>query len=71
MLVFLRKHVLIIGALAFALALNGYIYFQQSFLKNLFADKSKLSESCPDPSAQSQVQNPNKTLFISCGGFLD
>lgn len=71
----LKRHALIVASLAFAALLNAYL-FAHAFWSNLTKSSGSLSvasECAPDASGvqQSHKVNPNKMLFISCGGFLD
>ena len=66
-----RRMILVASAFAFTAILFAYLYVQQLFTQN--AAKLTLGGECADDAGPLQVQkvNPNKILFISCGGFLD
>jgi hypothetical protein len=69
-----RRSLLIVLAALFALALNLYLAAQQLWHHAAKADgRFAAADRCePDASAlQGPKVNPNKMLFISCGGFLD
>ena len=57
-------------AFAFALVLSAYLYGQS--LWHAFLHKTSLAKAdqCDDLD-QGAIVNPNKMLFISCGGFID
>lgn len=63
--------VLIVAAVLFVMALYAYLYIRQFFTPK-YSSRAIVSDACPDPSAaQATKQNPNKMLFVSCGGFID
>ena len=68
----IRKAALVGVAFMFAGLLYAYVYVQQFFTRNDAPKLASGDECAPDTSLQ-QVpkQNPNKMLFISCGGFLE
>ncbi len=56
-------------ALLIALAISAYILAHE-FVYKLYPGKAtRLGESCPDPAAKQE--NPNTTLFVNCGGYLE
>lgn len=66
----LKRAMLYSTAVLFGLVVTAYVY-THALLQNL-AHGAKLSaaDHCEDSSAAPKA-NPNKMLFISCGGFLD
>ncbi len=57
--------------MVFGLVLNLHMYVQ-GFLSTHFSHKSSLaSEECTNDQSSAPTTNPNKLLFISCGGFLE
>ncbi len=71
MLQHLRTSALVVAAALFGLILNGYLMLQNFLAGHFQAGKAKLAVSCPDPAIPVVQENPNKILFISCGGFID
>jgi hypothetical protein len=64
-----RRVFLVAIAGVFALLLNVYVVV--SALMNRSDAGTKLTaDECADPDIQTQT-NPNKMLFMSCGGFLE
>lgn len=65
------KHTaLIVAAFCFGFALSMYAY--ALVLWNKFPLNAKMAVSnCDNTEAGSKTVNPNKMLFISCGGFLE
>ena len=67
----IRRIPLIVAALAFSVLFNLYFY-AHALWKSGVAPKVAVTDSCDDRSARSSLkENPNKMLFIGCGGFLD
>lgn len=69
----IRHGVLVVAASAFMVVLSVYLYVQQLFAHSSASPKFASGGECVDDNAVQQGQrvNPNKMLFISCGGFLD
>jgi len=70
-----RRSILIVAAFVFAALLSVYLFVQELW-NHAVRDPGRLAaaDRCePDASGAEQTQrvNPNKMLFISCGGFLD
>ena len=68
-----KKIVLIALAFTFFALLTTLFFFQDLFQKT-YARMNKLSagDQCSDEATASQPKvNPNKMLFVSCGGFLE
>jgi hypothetical protein len=66
----MRNMVIVVLGTAFALGLVVYAYVHQYFVSKS-ATVAK-ADTCDLSEAQgSEKQNPNKMLFISCGGFLE
>ena len=67
----ISRALMMVAATAFALGLNVYLVMHALMSKGS-AGQKLASEECvnPDTAAPSQT-NPNKLLFISCGGFID
>ena len=60
------------AAVIFGLISSAYLFIHELVERTTYpAHPSKIGLDCPDPSLQAPQQNPNKILFISCGGFLD
>ncbi len=66
----LRTSFLVVGAFIAALVLNVAVYVHGLFNSAPQSLKLSLGEECTDDS-QAPTTNPNKMLFISCGGFLE
>lgn len=71
----IQRSILIITAFVFAAFLNAYL-FVQSVWGHVTKHPGQLAmgDACESDSAtgqHTQRVNPNKMLFISCGGFLD
>jgi len=67
----IRVRSLVVVALVLFVPLNLYL-FAHALWKSGVAPKVAVADSCDDRSAQSSPkENPNKMLFIGCGGFLD
>ncbi len=67
----IRRISLIFAALAFSILLNLYL-FPNALWKSAVAPKLAAGDSCDEGSVPSSPKvNPNKMLFISCGGFID
>jgi len=57
--------------LALFVSLNLYL-FAHTLLKSVIASKFAVADSCDEKSAPSSPkENPNRMLFVGCGGFLD
>jgi hypothetical protein len=70
----MKRPLLIVLATLFALAFNLYLAAQQFWHYATKADgRLAAADRCEpgDSATQGQRANPNKMLFISCGGFLD
>jgi hypothetical protein len=70
----MKRSLLIALAALFALAFNLYLAAQQFWHHTAKADgRLAAADRCEPGDSVSQVHkvNPNKMLFISCGGFLD
>ena len=66
----IRRLSLIVVALAFSVLLNLYL-FAHALWKSA-APKLAVGDSCDEKSVSSSPkENPNKMLFISCGGFIE
>jgi len=67
-----KRGLLVIAAFIFSLVLAAYL-FTYGLWKSVFhSGKLSLTNECTDPTAESGARvNPNKMLFISCGGFID
>lgn len=60
-----------VAALSMA-AVNAYFFSQTLFAGSVAAPKLAVGEACVDEQeAAPAAENPNKVLFISCGGFLE
>jgi hypothetical protein len=60
-----------VAALSMA-AVNAYFFSQTIFAGSAAAPKLAAGEICVDEKdATPSAENPNKVLFISCGGFLE
>ena len=59
---------LFVAALAFGLILSAYL-FTHELVTTTLAHFAK-ADQCDD-ATQGEAVNPNKMLFISCGGFID
>lgn len=69
----LRQRAAVVAVVLIALALAAYAYAQSVMSEGIF--KGPLSRHadasvCPALS-QPATDNPNKTQFVSCGGFFD
>jgi hypothetical protein len=70
----MKRSLLIALAALFALAFNLYLAAQQFWNHATKADgRLAAADKCEpgDSALQGPKVNPNKMLFISCGGFLD
>lgn len=68
----LRRAPFYVLAALFALALNAYVLFNEVMQKAHSNGKLSLTNTneCDDPSQNNApAENPNKLLFVSCGGF--
>ncbi len=63
-----RRAVLAILGAMLVLFAAAYLYMQ-AFWHGVPGNKVSVDDQCKDPGAQKE--NPNKMLFISCGGFLE
>ena len=68
----IKRSFLIILAAIFALLFNAYMFFHGLLHK----DGSRIALGYSDKydgetASQSAKNNPNKMLFVSCGGFLE
>ena len=67
-----RRLPLVLLAIVLAAVLNAYLFFQAAVQKISASGKVSIENECTDPSGVSlKKENPNKMLFISCGGFLE
>lgn len=67
----LKRGVIVLLAFVFAIFLNVYLYLH-SVLRATFAGRTNtVSNACEDTQDPAEKVNPNKLLFISCGGFFD
>ncbi len=64
-----RSQLLALSAIAFVLVLNAYVYLYNTFSGLGSGSKILSANECAD--TQGSIENPNKTFFISCGGFLE
>ncbi len=64
-----KKVLLLVFAGLAALALNLYLY-AQAFLQHVSGGSVARADECL-PGDGAPKENPNKMLFISCGGFLE
>jgi hypothetical protein len=72
MLRHLRTYPILAGAVLFGLILSVYLFVHELVVHVVYAARSSaLGQACTDPSIQAPKDNPNKVLFISCGGFLE
>jgi hypothetical protein len=70
----LRKVPILVVAALFSLLLNAYLFLQTLMVEgDSKAQKLSMGDECKNaPDSQvSAKTNPNKMLFISCGGFLE
>lgn len=67
----LRGSLFLIGAVVFALLLNAYLFLHELFAKLKASPLAGGSASQDRNAKVSSLDNPNKTLFISCGGYLE
>jgi|GEM_PF-2272963 len=68
----IARPLLLLAAFFFALGLQAYLWYQTLTHKSLANPKLSKADTCEDPEANAalvQKENPNKLLFISCGGF--
>lgn len=66
-----KRAFLVPAAIMFAMLLSAYI-FSRDVVRSLVGGGKLSAAECTDAAAaQTTSQNPNKMLFISCGGFLD
>lgn len=65
----LKRSALLLVTGGVALTIGIYVFVERVLSYNGVGPKLTSLE-CTDASTQSKV-NPNKMLFISCGGFLD
>jgi hypothetical protein len=69
-----RRYLLVVAAFVFALLLSAYLYMHSLWSASMQRwGKVSVSDECEDGTGAQQTSkiNPNKMLFISCGGFLD
>lgn len=61
----------LVVALAAGLLVGGYAYASQFFTKKIALNQTQ-GDTCIDTerSSSERKENPNRMLFISCGGFL-
>ena len=69
----IRASLLFVIAIGFSLALNVYLRAHALLNKDVSGTRLTTGNECTDdPHAyETQKTNPNKMLFISCGGFLE
>lgn len=70
----IRRSALFVIAFAFALLLNAYFFMHMVWNRALFQQgKISKGDQCGDDviGQTAPRTNPNKMLFISCGGFLE
>jgi len=60
---------LFVVASVFALGLQAYLLVQSMLHKTPSSTNFAKADECEDPAAMTSQENPNKLLFISCGGF--
>jgi hypothetical protein len=66
------QYVAVILVASLALVLSVYFSFQKTIVPRVFSlGLSATNGECVQPAMAAQKVNPNKFLFISCGGFLD
>lgn len=66
----IARPLLLLAAFGFALGLQAYLLVQQFIGKQESMSKLAKTDSCDEPAVPVAAQeNPNKLLFISCGGF--
>ena len=66
----LSKILLYALAAIFGVALNSYLFLNSAIQKIQGSGKVNITNGSDDPVASAaQAENPNKLLFISCGGF--
>jgi len=66
------RHVLLASLVAVAALLMSAYFFAHNLLNWAKAGNKFSEEECTDPSIDAFAHtNPNKVLFVSCGGFFD
>jgi len=69
---FAARYVLVVAAFVFVLGLQAYLRIKTIVAKQSSGAKLSASDTCEAPAtseATAPKENPNKYLFISCGGF--
>ena len=67
----IRRAFLLTAAFLFAASLNCYLFVHELLSRTDPTPKLSAGD-CPDPAEEVPAQtNPNKALFVSCGGFID
>lgn len=65
----IKRAIIYTAAIAFGLLMSAYL-FAHTALQSIMAGSKLSAAECTDTDSAA-VSNPNKMLFISCGGFLD
>ena len=67
----IKRGALVVFGVLFVAALGVYLFvhnlYQRTFAKVSLGNQNE----CADPILAKTTTNPNKMLFISCGGFLE
>ncbi len=67
----LARSVLLVLVTVFGLALSLYMY-AQDFFHAKSDGRLSVADQCENPALENAgKENPNKMLFISCGGFFE
>lgn len=69
----LSRPLVSVCALVFGLVMGAYLMLYEWVQAATLSQGSlSIADTCENPaSASAHKENPNKMLFISCGGFLD
>lgn len=67
-----KRYILFGLAAISTVALNTYFFSQSIFASASESPKLATADQCVDEKAEAApAENPNKVLFVSCGGFLE
>lgn len=65
----MKQRLLVTLAVVLAVGAGALAYVHQLFVSVAPGAKMVAADECTQP--QAPKENPNKTLFISCGGFFE